>query len=96
MSQITNSSIGPSQATQNNEDYYDLHPSPWDIEYTEIRNDIIAYIDPNNCETFLIELRYADWKSALKAEKLWKYMLRKTDVDVYRNRKLLFLRRLLF
>ncbi len=96
MSQYRNSSIQHSQATQNNEEYFDLHPSPWDVERCEIRNDIIAYIDPNNIDTFLIEIKFQDWKSCLQAQKLWEYMLRNGDVIVYRKRTKLFLRKLLF
>lgn len=96
MSQYNNSSIVPSQATENNEDYFDLHPNPWDIERVEVSENIIAYIDPSNTETFLIELKFDRWQKAIKAEKLWKYMLRNADVDIYRNRSRLFLRRLLF
>ncbi len=96
MSQIENSSIRARQSRIMNEEFHDLHPSPWDIEYTEIREDIVAYIDPNNVETFLIELKFDNWKEAAKAEKLWDYMLRNCSVDCYRNNKTLFLRRLIF
>lgn len=96
MSQYKNDSTQPTYATVKNEEYYDLHPSPWDIEFVRITENIIAYIDHVNIETFLIEIRYDSWKEALKYEKLWVYMLRNSDVEIYRSRKKLFLRRLMF
>lgn len=96
MSQYRNHSIQPTKATIKNEEFYDMHPCPYDIEYAEIHNNITAYFDPNNPETFLIKIRFQDWQSAEKSERLWSFMLNNTDLDVYRMNKYLFLRRLLF
>ena len=96
MSEYRNSSP-VSRATQfNNEEYFDLHPSPWEIEKYEITKNISIYLDINNPETFLIEIHYTSWHEAKYKEDIFRYMLRNVSLDLYRNRYKLFLRKLLF
>jgi len=96
MSQYRNSSIQPSQATFNNEEYFDLHPHPYNVDKYFVKEDIIMYVDLDNPETFLVEIHFDNWQEAKHAEAKATYILKNSDVDVYRNRKKLFLRRLLF
>jgi hypothetical protein len=83
-----------------NEEFFDLHPQPWDVEKhciletTSFR--ISLYLDVQNPDTFLVEILYQDWQSCKYKEAMLGKVLENSDVDVYRIRKKLFLRRLLF
>ena len=96
MSQYRNSSIQPSQSTVNNEEFYDLHPAPYNVDKYSIGKHIKLYVDFDNIETFLVEITFDSWQEAKYEEAKLTYLMKNSDVDVYRNRKYLFLRRLLF
>ena len=96
MSQYRNSSIQPSQATFNNEEFFDLHPHPYNVDKYSISEDVKLYLDFDNPETFLVEIHFDNWQDAKFSEAKCRYIFKRSDIDVYRMRKKLFLRRLLF
>ena len=83
-----------------NEEFFDVHPRPYDVQYFELENlgrlKITLYIDHNNPETFLLKTWFSDWKEAERWLKVMTVQLQNTGIDVYRDRKYLFLRKLLF
>ncbi len=96
MSQNRNSSIASTQNKLRNEEFFDIHPSPWDVDVIEINESSRIFIDCNNPETFLVEIKFRHWtESKFKTAVLSQKFLN-SDIDVYRIGKSLFLRRLLF
>lgn len=97
MSKSENVSYNSIASRELNEEFFDIHPRPYDVENYIFLNDIITlYIDYNNPETFLLKIRFSNWMTAKNARKLLQYALKNSDIDVYRNNRELFLRKLLF
>lgn len=97
MSQKRNSSIARNHNKLLNEEFFDLHPNPWDVDVIEITEYVRIFIDCLNPETFLVEIKFQHWtESKFKTAVLTKKFRSYSDLDVYRIGKSLFLRRLLF
>jgi hypothetical protein len=96
MNQNRNSSIARSQNKYLNEEFFDIHPQPYEVDIIEITDFLRIYIDVNNPETFLIEHKFKHWEIAKHKTAVFQYKFKNVDVDVYRIGKSLFLRRLLF
>ena len=100
MSEFQNVSIASLVTREMNEEFFDLHPRPYDITYCEIgqtiKDKITLYLDPNNPETFLLKIRFSNWIECDKTMKWMQVLFEHSDIDVYRSTKYLFLRRLLF
>lgn len=97
MSRKQNFSTARYQAQMNNEEFFDLHPSPWDIEIYEPFQDIRIYYDPRNPETILIEIKFRYWERTNQAVVKLDSIFKSVDlIDVYAIGKKLFLRKLLF
>lgn len=94
MSKYQHDSYGQVTNQYLNEEYFDLHPTPWDVETWEIREDLRIFYDHNNPETFLLEITFKHWKEAEFKRKVCLKIFK--DLDVYRINKKLFLRKLLF
>jgi len=96
MSQNSNSSIASTQNKSRNEEFFDIHPSPWDIDVIEINEKLRIFIDTNNLETFLVEIKFLHWTESKYKTAVLQQKFKDTDVEVYRIGKSLFLRRLMF
>lgn len=96
MSQKQNYSSARYQSQLNNEEFFDLHPQPWDVEIYEPFENVRIYYDKNNPETFLIEIKFRYWEETAQKEKILDSIFSNRLTSVYRIRKKLFLRRLLF
>jgi hypothetical protein len=96
MSQNQNSPIARRQNQFLNEEYFDIHPRPYDIDILEINDKIRIFIDMNNYETFLVEIKFLHWTEAKYKTAIFSNKFQDSDIDVYRIGKSLFLRRLLF
>lgn len=80
------------------EEFFDEHPSSFNIERIRLSSNIILFIDTQNPKTFLIRIAYPNWKECAKYSKLYQYIIRDSNlqIDCLRDRNILFLRRLLF
>ena len=96
MSQHRNSSIAGNQARSNNEEFFDLHPRPWDVECYNLDKYVRIFVDHNNIDTFLLEITYPTWIEANYKLKMMEQIFKDDITCVYRNGKKLFLRKLLF
>lgn len=97
MSKYENYSPARYQAQLKNEEFFDLHPNPWDVEIWETFENVRIYYDPKNPETILIEIKFQYWEKAEKNRIKLDHIFKSVDlIDVYRIRKKLFLRKLLF
>ena len=96
MSQDRNSSIARNQNKYLNEEFFDLHPNPWDVDVIELTESVRIFIDCNNPETFLVEIKFRHWTESKFKTAVISQKFRSSSVDVYRIGKSLFLRRLLF
>lgn len=79
------------------EEFFDEHPSSFNIERIRLSKNIILFIDTQIPDTFLIRMNYDNWKEANRYAKLYQYIIRDANlqIDVLRDRELLFLRKLL-
>lgn len=99
MSQLNvNDSIQRHIARSLNEEFFDEHPSSFNIERTRLSKNIILFYDTQNPTTFLIRMFYDNFKEAIIYAKLYRYIIRDANlqIEVYRERNLLFLRKMLF
>jgi len=97
MSQNENVSFNSIASRELSEEYFDMHPNPWDVEtYSFLKDTITLYMDCKSPETFLLKIRFSNWMESKSACKLLQYVLKYSTIDVYRNNKELFLRKLLF
>lgn len=97
MSQISiTETIARHIARNFNEEFFDEHPYSFNIERFRISKWIVIFLDLQNPESFLIELRFDSWKEAKNYGKQIQHILEnsKIDVDLYRSINKLFLRRL--
>lgn len=97
MSQISiTETIARHIARNLNEEFFDEHIYSFNIERFRISKSMIIFLDLQTPESFLIELTYDTWKEAEMYGKQIQYILETTkiDVDLYRSRNKLFLRRL--
>lgn len=80
------------------EEFFDEHPSSFNIERIRLSSNIILFIDTQTPGTFLLRIHYPNWKDCLKYSKLYQYIIRDSNlqIDVLRDRNILFLRKLLF
>jgi hypothetical protein len=87
-------------ARQLNEEFFDEHPNPNEIEITNfehIKRVTIYKSDSDSFEPFLIEVVFNNWKQCAKHYKLICQIFGNSDhLLIYRKRKKLFLRKLLF
>ena len=83
-------------ANELNEEFFDLHPRPYDCQFFEINDKITVYLDLNNTDTWLVKIRFSTWQQSEKYEIRLRRLFENSNVNIYRSRKLLFLRRLLF
>jgi hypothetical protein len=98
MSQISiTETIARHIARNFNEEFFDEHPNSFNVERFRISNWIVIFLDLEMPETFLLELRFENWKEAQRYGKQIHHILKnsKIDVDLYRSLDKLFLRRLL-
>jgi len=81
-----------------NEEFFDEHPSSFNIERIRLSKTMIIFIDTQITGTFLIRIHFDSWKEALKYVKLYQYIIRdgNLQIDAYRDRNVLFLRKMLF
>jgi hypothetical protein len=96
MSQDRNSPIARNHNKYLNEEFFDLHPSPWEVDMIELTESVRIFIDTNNPETFLAEIKFRHWTESKFKTAVLQQKFRSSSVDVYRIGKSLFLRRLLF
>lgn len=80
------------------EEFFDEHPASFNIERIRLSKTMIIFIDTQNTGTFLIRIVYDGWKEAKHYAKLYRYIIRDSNlqIDVLRDRNILFLRKLLF
>lgn len=96
MSQNNNRSNQAQRNKLKNEEFFDVHPRPWDVEPWEINEYLRIFLDPTNPETFLVEIKFLHWTEAKYRKALVSKIFEHSDIQVYRIGKSLFLRRLLF
>ena len=98
-------SIARQAAREMNEEFFDEHPFPFDIQRERISDNIIIYCDPLTVhKTWLVEITFPLTKLQIsqcfkqlkntvsRIQKLFEMH----EVDVYHIRNKLFLRKLLF
>lgn len=97
MSQYRNNSISAIANQELNQEFFDLSPRPWDVDVIELIDDTLRiFIDWNNPETFLIEIKFQHWTKAKYKHAVISRQFEYSNVDVYRIGKSLFIRKLLF
>ena len=97
MSQFKNVLSDRQTAQYLNEEFFDLHPRPYDVEYFQFENDrITLYLDKRNTETWLVKIRFTNWQKAEQVSNRLSRIFDNTEIDCYRNHKYLFLRKMLF
>jgi len=88
-----------------NEEFFDEHPNPADIERVRISDTIVVFADQYQAsKTFLVEITFPltkglkshGYKQVKTSLELLRNCLKFTEVIVYRDRNKLFLRKLLF
>lgn len=104
MSEFTISdSIASHVARTLNEEFFDEHPNPADIERVRISDTIVVYADQYQAsKTFLVEIIFpmtkhmksSDYKQIKYSLELLRNCLKYTEVICYRDRNKLFLRKL--
>lgn len=79
------------------EEFFDEHPFSFNVERFRLSRNIVLFLDLQTPNTYLIEINFEHWKEAINYGKQFKYILKesKSQIDLFRVRNKLFLRRLL-
>lgn len=80
-----------------NEEFFDEHPNSFNLERIRLSKTTIIFIDTQTPKAFLIRIHYDHWKEAKQYVNLYRYIVRdgNLQIDVYRDRNVLFLRKML-
>lgn len=79
------------------EEFFDEHPFSFNVERFRISKNIVLFLDLQTINTFLIEINFDHFKEAIHYGKQIDYILKESNsqIDLFRVRNKLFLRRLL-
>lgn len=80
------------------EEFFDEHPFSFNIERIRLSKNIVIFLDCQNPKTFLIEINFDHFKEAINYSRQFRFILEETksQIDLFRVRNKLFLRRLLY